>query len=175
MIRVLIADDHQLFRAGLIRMLADTPTVKLVGEAASGEEAVSLARELRPNVVLMNLFMPGIGGTEACRRIVALQLDIKVLILSGCTDSPFPAQALRAGATGYVSKSIQPAELLVAVKKAFVGKRYLSQEVAHQLALSAFDDGAESPFEQLSGREMQIMLMVVNCQKVTEISTNQST
>lgn len=153
-------------------MLAETIPIKLIGEAASGEEAVQQAREQRPNVVLMDLFMPGIGGIEACRRITALKLDIKVLIVTGCIDNPFPSQALRAGATGYVTKSIQIDELIGAIKKTFVGKRYLAREVAHQLALNSFDQQAESPFEQLSGREMQIMLMVVNCHKVTEISSN---
>ncbi|MEM1435494.1 MAG: UvrY/SirA/GacA family response regulator transcription factor [Pseudomonadota bacterium] len=172
MIRVLIVDDHRLFRAGLVRMLSEVSTVKLVGEADCGEEAVQLCRDLRPNVVLMDLFMPGIGGIEACRRIVAQKLDIKVLMVSGCIENPFPSQALRAGAVGYVSKSILIDELVTAIKKAFVGKRYLSREVAHQLALNSFNEHADSPFEQLSGREMQIMLMVVNCHKVTEISSN---
>ncbi|MEM6708589.1 MAG: response regulator [Pseudomonadota bacterium] len=172
MIRVLLVDDHRLFRAGLSRMLAEVPSITLVGEADTGEGAVNLARELRPNVVLMDLFMPGIGGLEACRRIVALKLDIKVLMVSGCTEAPFPAQALRAGATGYVSKSIPPDELLAAIKKTFVAKRYLSREIADQLALRSFENSPECPFDLLSGRELQIMLMVVNCQKVGEISSD---
>lgn len=172
MIRMLIVDDHQLFRTGLRKMLSEVKTLQLVGEASSGEEAVQQARELRPNVVLMGLIMPGIGGIEATRRIALMKLDIKVLMLTGCVENPFPMQALKAGAVGYLSKSVTPDELLAAIKKAFVGKRYLSSEVAHALALGAFDDDAQSPFEQLSGREMQIMMMVVNCHKVNEISSN---
>jgi DNA-binding NarL/FixJ family response regulator len=172
MIRIAIADDHQLFRVGLRRMLADIKTLQIVGEAASGEEAVSLVRQLRPNVVLMDLLMPGIGGIEATRRIELMKLDTKVLMVTGCVENPFPMQALKAGATGYLSKAVTAEELVLAVKKAFLGKRYLSQEVAHNLALGAFDDTGDSPFDQLSGREMQIMMMVVNCHKVNEISTN---
>ncbi len=153
-------------------MLADVKAIQIVGEAASGEEAVTLVREHRPNVVLMDLLMPGIGGIEATRRIQLMKLDTKVLIVTGCVENPFPMQALRAGATGYLSKSVTAEELITAIKKAFVGKRYLSQEVAHNLALCAFDENSESPFDQLSGREMQIMMMVVNCHKVNEISSN---
>lgn len=163
MIRIAITDDHQLFRVGLRRMLADVKTLQIVGEAASGEEAVSLVRQLRPNVVLMDLLMPGIGGIEATRRIELMKLDTKVLMVTGCVENPFPMQALKAGATGYLSKAVTAEELVLAIKKAFLGKRYLSQEVAHNLALGAFDDTGDSPFDQLSGREMQIMMMVVNC------------
>lgn len=172
MIRIAIVDDHQLFRVGLRRMLADVKTLQIVGEAASGEDAVSLVRQLRPNVVLMDLLMPGIGGIEATRRIELMKLDTKVLMVTGCVENPFPMQALKAGATGYLSKSVNTEELVLAIKKAFLGKRYLSQEVAHNLALGAFDETGDSPFDQLSGREMQIMMMVVNCHKVNEISTN---
>ena len=172
MIRLITVDDHLLFRIGLRRMLADAKTIQLVGEAESGEAAVQMARDLRPNVVLMDLLMPGIGGIEATRRISLMKLDIKVVMVTGCIENPFPLQALKAGAVGYLSKGVTSDELLLAIKKAFVGKRYLSQEVAHALALGAFDEESECPFDQLSGREMQIMMMVVNCHKVNEISSN---
>lgn len=172
MIRLLLVDDHHLFRQGIKTLLDAASNIDIVGEAPDGERAVELCRELRPNVVLMDIMMPGVGGIEATRRIVRLQLDIKVLMLSGCADNPFPSQALRAGATGYLTKAVGATELQTAIKKAFLGKRYLSREVAHGLALSSFNDQADSPFDQLSNREMQIMMMVVNCHKVNEISSN---
>lgn len=172
MIRVLLVDDHRLFRLGIRLMLEGAKNILVVGEADCGEQAIVQARELRPNVVLMDLMMPGIGGIEATRRIERLQLDIKVVVLSACADNPFPSQALKAGATGYLSKGVTTDELHMAIRKAFVGKRYLSQEIAHALALSSFTDKSDCPFDQLSHREMQIMMMVVNCHKVNEISNN---
>lgn len=172
MIRVLIADDHKLFRIGLQKMLRDASNLQLVGEAKSGEEAVTLAREVSPNVVLMDICMPGIGGLEATRRIIRLQRDIKVIAVTAYEESPFPLQALRAGAAGYLTKSVNADELLSAIRRVFLGKRYLSGEVAQQLAVTNFADEPDDPFDQLSGREMQIMLMVVNCHKVKDISSN---
>lgn len=172
MIRVLIADDHKLFRIGLQKMLRDSREIKVVGEARSGEEAVTLARELSPNVVLMDICMPGIGGLEATRRIAQRQADIKVIAVTAFEESPYPIQALKAGATGYLTKKVNPEELFKAIKRVFLGKRYLSSEIAQQLAVTSFAEESDDPFGQLSGREMQIMLMVVNCQKVKEISSN---
>ncbi len=172
MIRVLLVDDHKLFRMGLQRLLEDCKGIRVVAQADSGEAAVRIAREERPNVVLMDICMPGIGGLEATRRIVLMELDIKVVAVTACEDNPFPMQVLRAGASGYLSKGVGRDELVTAIRRVFVGKRYLSTDIAHELAVSAFDDSNESPFEQLSNREMQIMIMVVNCHKVNDISCN---
>lgn len=172
MIRVLIVDDHKLFRAGLRKMLADCKGITVIGEADCGETAVRIAREERPNVILMDLYMPGIGGLEATRRIARMELDAKIIAVTACEDNPFPVQVLRAGASGYLTKGVSSDELVTAIRRVFVGKRYLSADIAQELAVSAFDDGHQSPFDQLSNREMQIMLMVVSCHKVNEISSN---
>jgi DNA-binding NarL/FixJ family response regulator len=172
MIRLLIADDHKLFWIGLQKMLWESGEIKVVGEARTGEEAVTLCRELSPNIVLMDICMPGIGGLEATRRITQRQSGVQVIILTGFEDSPYPLQALKAGATGYLTKKVNADELLRAIKRVFLGKRYLSGEIAQQLAVHNFEEEGADPFGQLSSREMQIMLMVVNCQKVKEISSN---
>jgi two-component system invasion response regulator UvrY len=172
MIRVLLVDDHRLFRVALMRLLDTIKGIQIVGEADSGETAVSQARELRPNIVLMDICMPGIGGIEATRRITRMDLDIKVIAVTACEDNPFPTQVLRAGASGYLTKGISVDELSTAIRRMFLGKRYLSVEIAQQLAVNAFEDTPDSPFEQLSNREMQIMMMVVSCQKVNDISSN---
>ena len=172
MIRLLIADDHKLFRIGLQKMLREAQDIKVVGEARSGEEAVALTRELAPNVVLMDICMPGIGGLEATRRITQRDSGVRVVMLTGFEESPYPLQALKAGAVGYLTKTVDADELLKAIKRVFLGKRYLSGEIAQQLAVTSFEEVNEDPFGQLSSREMQIMLMVVNCQKVKEISSN---
>ncbi len=170
MIRVLLVDDHKLFRMGLRRLLEDSKGIRVVAEADSGETAIHVARDERPNVVLMDICMPGIGGLEATRRIVRMEYDIKVIAVTACDDDPFPMQVLRAGAAGYLSKGVDSEELVTAIRRVFLGKRYLSADIAQDLAVSAFDTHHESPFEQLSNREMQIMLMVVNCHKVNAIS-----
>ena len=172
MIRLLIADDHKLFRIGLQKMLRETQDIKVVGEARSGEEAVALTRELAPNVVLMDICMPGIGGLEATRRITQRDSGARVVVLTGFEESPYPLQALKAGASGYLTKKVGADELVKAIKRVFLGKRYLSGEIAQQLAVTNFEEESQDPFAQLSSREMQIMLMVVNCQKVKEISSN---
>ena len=103
MIRVLVVDDHRLFRLGLQRMLAEHTNISVVGEASSGEDAIAACRELAPSVVLMDIRMPGIGGIEATRRIVRLRSDIKVIALTACEDQPFPMQMMKSGAVGYLS------------------------------------------------------------------------
>jgi two-component system, NarL family, invasion response regulator UvrY len=172
MIRLLLVDDHRLFRLALRRMLEDQKGIQIIGEAEDGETAVRMAREDRPNVILMDLIMPGIGGLEAIRRIVRMELDIRVLVLSACEHKPFPVQALKAGAIGYLTKGTDADELAAAIRRAFVGKRYLSADIAQELAVSSFEDDGDAPFDHLSNREMQIMMMVVNCHRVNDISNS---
>jgi two-component system, NarL family, invasion response regulator UvrY len=170
MIRVLIVDDHRLVRVGLTRMLSDARGMTIVGEADTGERALMLVRELKPNVILMDLRMPGIGGLEATRRLQRMDAGIRVLIVTACDTDPYPAQAMKAGAAGYVTKGAAAEELELAIRRVFLGQRYMSEDVAQQVALRSFDTVPECPFDQLSNREMQIALMVVGCREVQQIS-----
>jgi two-component system, NarL family, invasion response regulator UvrY len=170
MIRVLIVDDHRLVRIGLTRMLAELRGIVIVGEADSGERALSLVREAKPNVILMDLRMPGIGGLEATRRLQRIDAGIRVLIVTACDTEPYPAQAMKAGAAGYITKGATAADLEHAIRRVFLGQRHMSDDVAQQVALRSFDTVPECPFDQLSNREMQITLMVVSCRKVQQIS-----
>ena len=172
MIRTIVADNHSLFRAGVIRLLRDVKTIDVVGEAESGEEAVELARRLNPHVASLEITMPGMGGLEAARRILKAKTGTQVVMLTSAWDAPFPAQSLRAGACGFVTKRCAPEEVTAAIKRAYAGKRFVSADIAERLAFQSFDEERMSPFDQLSGREMQITLMVVNCQCVNDISTN---
>lgn len=170
MIKVLVVDDHDLVRMGITRMLTDISGLKVVGEAASGEDALRLARELHPQVVLMDVKMPGIGGLEATRKLLRQDPDIRVLAVTVCDEEPFPSRLLKAGAAGYLTKGAALDEMVKAIRAVAAGQRYISPEIAQQLALKNLDDEKGSPFELLSEREMQITMMIVNCQKVQEIS-----
>lgn len=170
MIKVLVVDDHDLVRMGITRMLADINGVKVVGEAASGEDAVRLARELTPQVVLMDVKMPGIGGLEATRKLLRQDPDIRVVAVTVCDEEPFPSRLLKAGAAGYLTKGAALEEMVKAIRAVASGQRYISPEIAQQLALKNLDDDKEMPFDALTEREMQITMMIVNCQKVQEIS-----
>ena len=105
MIRVLVVDDHDLVRTGITRMLADIDGLQVVGQAESGEESLIKARELKPDVVLMDVKMPGIGGLEATRKIIRSHPDIKVVAVTVCEEDPFPTRLLQAGAAGYMTKA----------------------------------------------------------------------
>lgn len=170
MIKVLVVDDHDLVRMGITRMLTDISGIKVVGEAASGEEAIRLARELQPQVVLMDVKMPGIGGLEATRKLLRQDPDLRILAVTVCDEEPFPSRLLKAGAAGYLTKGAALDEMVKAIRAVASGQRYISPEIAQQLALKNLEDEKGSPFELLSEREMQITMMIVNCQKVQEIS-----
>lgn len=172
MIKVLLVDDHRLFRICLRRMLEATRGFEVVAEAGDGEAAIAAAREHRPDVILMDLLMPGVGGIEATRRIVQLELPCRILVVSACEDQPFPMQALKAGASGYLSKNVSADELGSAIRRVFLGKRYLSADVAQTLAVNAWEERDQGPFNSLSNRELQIMMMVANCHKVSDISSS---
>lgn len=170
-IRVIVADDHDLVRHGITRMLADHQHIEIVGQATSGEEAISLCRELSPNVVLMDVRMPGIGGLEATRKLTTQNPDIRVVVVTACDEDPFPSKLLKAGASGFVTKGADVEEIVRAIDSAFRGQKYLSPQIAQQMALRSYDDNEQvSPFDQLSDRELQICMMIINCHKVQEIA-----
>jgi two-component system invasion response regulator UvrY len=169
-IKVLIVDDHELIRTGISRMLADFDKIQVVGEAESGEQAVSIARELRPDVVLMDANMPGIGGLEATRRLIRFDPDIKVIAVTIHNEEPFPTKFLQAGAAGYMTKGADIKEIVKAITQVKTGKRYITPEIAQEMALKALNPDENSPFDILSEREMQVMLMITQGQKVQDIS-----
>ena len=168
--RVGVADDHDLVRVGLVRMLEDINDIDVIGEAASGEEAVQHARNLEPDVIVMDVKMPGIGGIEATRKITAQYPNTKIVAVSALDDAPFPQRLLKAGAMAYLTKGAEINEMVAAIKHAVCGKRYLSPQIAQQMALSSVNPDHDNPVDQLSERELQICMMVINCEKVQDIS-----
>ncbi|WP_205341572.1 response regulator [Denitrificimonas caeni] len=171
MIKLLLVDDHDLVRTAIARMLSDIDDLDVIGQANSGEQAYSMAGELSPHVVVMDIRMPGIGGLEATRKIKQRYPEIKILALSACEDEPFPTRLLQAGASGYLTKGACIDETVRAIRQVADGKPYLSPSIAQQMALKSCDINQQScPFDQLSEREMQISLMIASGQKIQLIS-----
>jgi len=169
-INVLIVDDHNLMRLGIKRLLANTTDIKVVGEAASGEAALRLTREIKPDVVLMDLKMPGIGGLEATHKLLRINPNIKVIAVTSCDEEPFPYRLVRAGAAGYLTKTADLDELVMAIRKVHAGHAYITPEIAQQMALRQVSDAAKSPFAELSERELQVMWMITRGHKVQDIA-----
>jgi two-component system invasion response regulator UvrY len=170
LIKVLVVDDHELVRTGICRMLTDTPDIQIVGEAESGEQAIELARQHQPEVVLLDVNMPGIGGVETTRRLLQSVPGIKILAVSGLSEEPYPSMLLKAGASGYITKGAPLDEMVRAIRKVIQGGKYFSADIAEQLASSYLSDQQNSPFDLLSEREMQVAMMVVNCVSAQEIA-----
>jgi len=170
MIRVAIVDDHDLVRTGIRRILSEAPGIEVIGEAASGEEALKLSREGHVDVILMDVNMPGMGGLEATRRILAANDGTRIIILTVHARAPFPTQLLNAGASGYLTKGCASDELVQAIKKVNDGGRYVSGDIAQQLALSMLPGGDSSPLDELSSREIEVMMMLVQGQEVQDIA-----
>lgn len=170
MINVMLVDDLDLVRTGIRKILDDCSGIKVIAEASTGEEAVKLARQLKPSVVLMDVKMPGIGGFEATRKLIRLDPDIKVLIVTVCDNDLYPARLLQVGASGYLTKGASMDEMLQAIKAVYAGQRYISPEIANRLAFKHVTDTDDSPFEMLSERELQVMLMITKGMRVQEIA-----
>lgn len=164
MIRVLLVDDHKLVRTGIRLILEDTADVQVAGEAESGETALEMSRTLDMDVVLMDVSMPGIGGLEATRRLLARNPGIKVIVVSVHANEPYPLRLMEAGAQGYLTKDCAAEEIITAIRQVHAGKRYITASIAQQLALAKVDANRGSPFEQLSQRETQVMLMIIGGQ-----------
>ncbi|WP_448248816.1 UvrY/SirA/GacA family response regulator transcription factor [Thalassotalea agariperforans] len=170
MINILLVDDHELVRTGIRRILEDVKGLKVIGEAQNGEEAVQFCRKSAPDVVLMDMNMPGIGGLEATKKILRYSPDTKVIVLTVHTEDPIPTKVMQIGASGYLTKGAGQDEMINAIKAVNSGQRYLTPEIAQQMALSQFKSSDESPFNSLSERELQIMMMVTRGEKVPDIS-----
>lgn len=170
LIKVLVVDDHDLVRMGITRMLSDVPGLTVVGEADCGESALEQARKLKPDVVLMDVRMPGIGGLEATRKITSHDKNVRVIAVTVCDEEPFPTRLMQAGASGYVTKGAALEEMVAAIRKVAAGQRYMSPDVAQLLISKLYDPVSDCPFDTLSDREMQIALMIVGCEKVQSIS-----
>jgi len=170
MIKVLLTDDHELVRTGIRRLLEDSKQVEIVGEADCGEDSLQLAQSLKPDVILMDVNMPGIGGVEACRRILQRNPKQKIIVLTVHNEQTFPKRLLEIGAKGYLTKECGVDEMIKAIKQVNSGGSYIASSIAQQLALSLLPGNDVNPIDRLSRREFQVMLMISQGLSNVEIS-----
>src|SRR5687767_4158983 len=170
MISVLLVDDHAVVRTGFRLLLETTPDVRVVAEADSGEAACRCFDEVSPDVVVLDLFMPGIGGLETLRRLRARNPSAKMLALSAHDDPMHARRALRQGALGFLSKRTAPETLLEGVRAVASGARYLDPKLAQDVALAEIDGGS-SPVDQLSEREFDVFIRLAKGAAVQRIAT----
>ncbi len=170
MIRVLLVDDHAVVRTGFRLLLQSIGEVSVVAEAESGEDACRLYSELEPDVVVMDIAMPGMGGLEALRRMRARHPQVRVLTLSAHDDPMHARRCLAEGALGFLSKRSAPEALVQAVTVVASGRRYLDAALAQKLALADFDGASKSPVERLSEREFEVFVRLAGGATVQRIA-----
>ncbi len=170
MISVLLVDDHELIRTGVKGILDKAPDIEVSAEASTGEEAVDLVKRISPDVVLMDVNMPGMGGIEATRRVLRVNPAIKVIALTVLDDDPFPNRLHEVGAMGFLTKGCPADEMLRAIRAVYNGHHFISSDVARKHTLTEWHGNAENPFRHLSSRETQVLLQILEGQKNQEIS-----
>lgn len=162
MISVMIVDDHDLINSALTALLSDVPNIEVIAKASSGEEAILLAKQHKPNVILMDIRMPGISGITATQKIIAKHPDIKIIALTSCIEEPFVIHILKAGAYGYLTKGATVEKMIQAIRTVTVGKKFIDPNMAQKIALRNTTDMLPSPFAMLSIREFNIVMMLNN-------------
>lgn len=168
-IKVLLTDDHAVVRSGVRRLLEQHDGIEVVAEAESGEQAYQLFGEYLPDVLVMDMSMPGMGGLEALRRIIARHSNAKVIIFSMHENATFATQALTSGAVGYVAKSGEADDLVNAVRDVAVGKNYLSAVMAQKIAMQSLA-GDENPTHKLTAREFEVFRFLAEGKMVDDIA-----
>lgn len=169
-VTIVLVDDHAVVRAGVKRLLEQEPLFEVIGEAESGEKGYQLFGALKPDVMMMDLSMPGMGGLEAIRRIMMRHEKAKILILSMHEDLSFANQALKLGAKGYLIKNTLGDDLLKAIKVISHGEVFLSDEIAKKIAVSSIK-GEQDPIHDLSAREFEIFRLLAEGLEVDAIAT----
>ena len=170
MIRVLLADDHNIVRAGVREILSDTADIEVAGEAVNGHEVMALVREREFDVAVLDMSMPGRSGIDMIRQVKAERPRLKVLVLSAHSEEQYAVRALKAGASGYLTKESVADALVAAIRRVAGGGAYVSPETAERLALGMNQDVAAAPHTLLSDREFEVFRMIAQGRSVTEIA-----
>jgi two-component system invasion response regulator UvrY len=168
-IKILLVDDHAVVRMGFKMLIEAEDDITVIGEAESGEGAIKLFQELKPDIIVMDITMPGIGGIEAIDRIMAKDKNTKILVLSAHEDSVHPKRVLNAGAMGYLTKRSAAEELIKAIKSIHQGKRYLEPSIAQQMAITQLS-GETNPVEILSDREFEVFIALAKGKSTNDIA-----
>lgn len=168
-IRIILADDHDIVRSGLRRLLESKPGFEVVAEVESGEQAYQCCGELDFDVIVMDLSMPGMGGMEAARKIIARYPEAKILIFSMHENTAFASQALKTGVKGYVTKTGVSSDLVKAIQEISEGKIFLSADIAQKIAVQVVI-GNDEPIHQLSAREFELFRMLAEGQTIEVIA-----
>jgi len=169
-IKVLIVDDHALVRMGIRRLLDDLPDMEVAAEAENGEQALTLVKTHKPDVILLDMKLPGIDGWEVTRRLKKSNPHIKIIAVTAVCTEPLAARVLQLGAMGYLTKDSGAEEMAAAIRRVAKGEKYLSAEIAQKMAISSLEAAEESPFDRLSEREMQVMFLITSGKAVQEIA-----
>jgi len=169
-INIILVDDHAVVRAGVRRLLEQESSFDVIGEAESGEKAYQLFGELNPDVMVMDLSMPGMGGLESIRRILMRDEKARILVLSMHEDLSFANQALKLGAKGYLIKNTLGDDLVKAIEAISQGDIFLSDEITKKIAVSSID-GGQDPIHDLSAREFEIFRLLAEGFEVDAIAT----
>jgi DNA-binding NarL/FixJ family response regulator len=170
MIKVLVADDHAVVRRGLRQILSETPDILVAGEAATAAEVMSLARDQRWTVIVLDISLPGATGLQLLSEVRRERPETPVLILTAHPEEQYAVRAIRAGAAGFLSKETAPDKLIEAVRKVAGGGRYVSAELAETLASLLAGEGQGEPHERLSDREFEIFKMLASGKTVSEVA-----
>jgi two-component system invasion response regulator UvrY len=151
-------------------ILDDYPSIKIVGEAADGETAIRLNHQVKPDVVLLDISLPGLSGFEVTTRLKKVDPGLGIIILTVHEAAPYPGKLLDAGASGYLTKGCPATELVQAIRTVAKGGRHIGSSVAQQMALTMLQGTSTSPFDELSAREMEVMLMLVDGRRMADIA-----
>ncbi len=170
MIRILVAEDHMIVREGLKQLLSNEADFAVVGEARDGNEVLKLVRELDFDVLLLDMSMPGKSGIELIKQVKGDKPRLRLLVLSMHQENQYAVRAIKAGASGYLTKDSASAQLVSAIRRVAAGGAYISAEVAEQLALDAMPNAAGLPHTTLSDREYQVFQLLVSGVTVSEIA-----
>ena len=168
-IKVMLVDDHAVVRMGFKMLLETSSDIKVIAEAESGEEAIKTFAEHQPDVIVMDITMPGIGGMEAIERILAKESNTKILVLSAHEDSVHPKRVLNAGAMGYLTKRSAAEELIKAIQSVAKGTKYIEAGVAQQMAIQQLS-GEQNPVDVLSEREFEVFMSLAKGKNTNEIA-----
>jgi len=170
MIRIMIVDDHEFVRVGLRYILGEYADFEVAAEAISGEMALRLNHKCKPDVTLLDVELPGLSGFEITRRLKKSSPHLAVIALSNKVQAPVPQILLDAGASGVLTPGCPAIELVAAIREVVRGKRYIGSDIAQNMALSLTQGAGASPFDDLSAREMEVLLKVTEGQRIAEIA-----